>query len=141
MNQVLMFLHILGALSMGFYIVLPFIIGKLGSMSLAAQEGAIATVSQLNRIAQFGLVVQLLTGGYLMTQGTYSVPWMIVVTLLFLAISAIGGIMGKPLRNILKGIQEKKEEPSETGKIRTLSALLTICFVVIVFFMVYSTII
>ncbi|GAB6988485.1 hypothetical protein [Paenibacillus pini] len=141
MYQVMIFVHILGALALGFYLVLPFVVGKVTKLSLPAQEGSAAAIRSLNTFAQFALVIQLLTGGYLMSKGDYSVPWMIVVVVLLVAIGAIGGIMGKPLRLAMDGIQKKRDISVEAGKIRTLSALLAICVLIMTFFMVYRDII
>ncbi|MBJ9988838.1 MULTISPECIES: hypothetical protein [Paenibacillus] len=141
MTTVMFFVHILGALSLGFYLVLPFVVGKVAGLSLPAQEGSAAAIRSLNTFAQVGLVIQLLTGGYLMSQGDYSVPWMIIIVILLLALGAISGIMGKPLRLAIKGIQEKRDISVEMGKIRTLSALLAICLLIMTFFMVYNHII
>lgn len=141
MYQVMLFLHIIGALALGFYLVLPFVLGRIGKLSLAAQEGTVSAVVSLNRYAQIGLVIQLLTGGYLIGQGDYSVPWMIVIVILFLAIGAFSGIMAKPLRLALEGIRQNKTVTTEEGKLRTLSALLSVTVLLISFFMVFSTII
>lgn len=141
MYNVMIFIHILGAAALGFYLILPFVVGKVSKLSLPAQEGSAAAIRSLNTYAQIALVIQLLTGGYLMSKGDYSVPWMIVIIVLLLAIGAIGGIMGKPLRLAMDGIKNKRDISVETGKIRTLSALLAICVLVMLFFMVYRTII
>ncbi|MNJ67407.1 hypothetical protein D3C77_635780 [compost metagenome] len=121
--------------------MLPCVFGAIRKLSLAAQEGTLSAIKTLNRYAQFGLVIQLLTGGYLVGKGGYSVPWMIVVVVLFLAIGALGGIMAKPLKLALGSIQNNKSIASETGKLRTLSALLSVSVLLISFLMVYSTII
>ncbi|GIO31361.1 MULTISPECIES: hypothetical protein [Paenibacillus] len=141
MAMVMLFIHIIGAAALGFYLILPFAIGKVAKLSLAAQEGSATAIRSLNTFAQIALIIQLLTGGYLMSQGKYSVPWMIVVVILFLAIGAISGMMGKPLRLAVDGIKNNRDISVETGKIRTLSALLAICVLVMLFFMVYNHII
>ncbi|EHB68108.1 MULTISPECIES: hypothetical protein [Paenibacillus] len=141
MLTVTFFLHMVGTAALGFYLILPFVVGGIQKLSLAAQEGAVNTVRVANRFAQYGLVLQLLTGGYMMSQGDYSVPWMIIVTILLLAMFAIGGIMSKPLKSALAGIREKKEVKEETSKLGTLSALLALLLLVMIFFMVYSHII
>ncbi|MWV44012.1 hypothetical protein GRF59_10240 [Paenibacillus sp. HJL G12] len=141
MGMVMLFIHILGAAALGFYLILPFVVGKVAKLSLPAQEGSAAAIRGLNTYAQIALVIQLLTGGYLMSQGDYSVPWMIVVIILFLAIGAISGMMGKPLRLALDGIKNSRDISVQTGKIRTLSALIAICVLVMLFFMVYRDII
>ncbi|WP_019640323.1 hypothetical protein [Paenibacillus fonticola] len=141
MSSFMYFLHIIGALSLGFYLVLPFVFGAIRKLSLAAQEGMLSAIKTLNRYAQFGLIIQLLTGGYLVGKGGYSVPWMIVVVVLFLAIGALGGIMAKPLKLALSSIQNNNSIAAETGKLRTLSALLSVSVLLISFLMVFSKII
>ncbi|MDQ0086993.1 hypothetical protein J2T12_000387 [Paenibacillus anaericanus] len=141
MYKVMLFLHIVGTLALGFYLVLPFVLGTVSKLSLAAQEGTVSAVKSLNRYAQYGLVIQLLTGGYMISKGEYSVAWMIVVVVLFLAIAALGGIMGKPLRLALEGIRQKKSITAYAGKLTTLSTALSLGVLLIVFLMVYSSII
>lgn len=141
MGHVFFFLHMIGMLALGFYLVLPFILGRLEKLSAPAREGTLSAVGGLNRFAQYGLVIQLLTGGYLMTKGEYSVPWMIVVVLLLLAMFALGGIMTKPLRLAAVGVRENRDVTKETGKVRTLSSLLTVTLLLMVFVMVYNQII
>lgn len=141
MEKVFFLLHMIGTLALGFYLVLPFILSRAEKLSVPAREGTLSAVGGFNRFAQYGLVIQLLTGGYMMTKGDYSVPWMIVVVLLLLAMFALGGIISKPLRLAAVGMRENRDVSSETGKIRTLSALLAVALVVMVFFMVYRHII
>ncbi len=137
MERFFVFLHILGALSTGFYLLLPFIAAKLPSLDGQSQSGAISIIRVLNRVAQFGLIVQLITGGYLMTSGEYSIAWMVIVFVLLLAIAALGGIMGKPLRLALADIQQKQDITVHTGKIRVFAMALAVCLLVMTFFMVY----
>ncbi|MBY3622170.1 hypothetical protein HGO21_21825 [Acinetobacter sp. CUI P1] len=139
--NVLFFLHMIGTLALGFYLVLPFIIGRAEKLSPAAKEGTLSAVTGFNRFAQYGLVIQLLTGGYMMTKGDYSVAWMIIIVVLLLAMFALGGIMGKPLRLAAAGIRENRDVKAETGKLRTLSALLSVSLLLMVFFMVFNDII
>ncbi|MGE7611594.1 hypothetical protein [Paenibacillus sp. NPDC101420] len=139
--NVLFFLHMIGTLSLGFYLVLPFIIGRAEKLSPAAKEGTLSAVTGFNRFAQYGLVIQLLTGGYMMTKGDYSVAWMIIIVVLLLAMFALGGIMSKPLRLAAAGIRENRDVKAETGKLRTLSALLSVSLLLMVFFMVFNDII
>ncbi|WP_151735491.1 hypothetical protein [Paenibacillus tengchongensis] len=135
------FLHMIGTLALGFYLVLPFVLGKTQKLSASAKEGTLSFISGFNRFAQYGLVIQLLTGGYMMSQGEYSVPWMVIVVVLMLAMFALGGIMGKPLRLAAAGMRENRDVSAETGKIRTLSLLLLVALVLMIFFMVYNELI
>lgn len=137
----MMFLHIIGALALGFYLILPLIIGNVSKLSPAAQEGTISAIKTYNSYAQIGLLIQLLTGGYLMTKGEYTPVWMTVITVLLLAIGAFSGIMGKPLRMALDNIRKSKGIGEVYGKLRTFSILLSLSVIVISFFMVYRSII
>lgn len=141
MWMIMSFVHILGALSVGFYLLLPFIVSKMSSLSLPAQEGSAASIRSFNVFAQIGLLVQFLTGGYLMTKGDYSAVWMTVVVVLLVALFAISGMMSKPLKLAIANIKEKKDISAHLGKLRTMSALLAVCLLVMVFFMVYTDII
>lgn len=141
MERFLFFLHMIGTLALGFYLVLPFILSGAQKLSAPAKEGTLNAISGFNRFAQYGLVIQLLSGGYLMTKGDYTVAWMVVVVVLLLAMFALGGIIGKPLRLATAGIRENRDVTAETGKIRTMSLLLMAVLIVIMFFMVYRHII
>lgn len=141
MTNAMIFLHVLGSLALGFYIVLPFVVGRVGSLSLPAQEGTVSAVRTLNRFGQYGLILQFLTGGYLISKGNYSVTWMVVVIVLFLAAGALSGIISKPLRLAGEAIRAKKEATDHIGKIRTLSSVLAIVMIVIVYFMVFRYVI
>jgi uncharacterized membrane protein len=140
LTMIMYLLHIVGALAMGFYLILPFAVGKIRTLSAAAQEGAFASLRTLNKIAQYALVIQLLTGGYLMTKGNYSHMWMAVVVVLLLAIAAIGGIMGKPLRLAAEGVKNNQDVTPQQSKIRMFSTLLAVFLLIMVYLMVERTI-
>lgn len=141
MDRVVFFLHMIGTLALGFYLVLPFILGQAEKLSVSAREGTLSAVGGLNRFAQYGLVLQLLSGGYMLSDGDYSVAWMVVVVVLLLALFAIGGMMGKPLRLASAGMRENRDVSAETAKIRMMSFLLMIVLIVMIFFMVYRRLI
>ena len=131
------FLHVLGAAGMGFYLVLPFLVGRASKLDGGGQAGLAAGLGSANRIAQYFLVLQFLTGGYLISKGEYAVIWMILVVVLFLAIAAIGGIVSKPLKLITSEIQAGRSASSHIAKARVLSVLILIIYVVILYLMKY----
>ncbi|NMO95486.1 hypothetical protein [Paenibacillus lemnae] len=137
MDKIFFLLHMFGTAALGFYLILPFLVGSTQKLSTGAQEGAVNVMRVANRIAQYGLVVQLITGGYMMSQGDYAVIWMIIVTVLLLGMFAIGGIMGKPLKSAMAGIREKRDIGADMAKLRTFSLLLAVLLVVMIYFMVY----
>ncbi|WP_308638699.1 hypothetical protein [Paenibacillus silvisoli] len=140
MLNFMLFLHVLGAAGMGFYLVLPLMVGRASKLDGSGQAGLADGLVSANRIAQYFLVLQLLTGGYLMSQGEYEVIWMIIVTLLFLAIAALGGIVTKPLKRIAAAIQSGQSASSHIGKARVLSLIILVIYVVILYFMKYPII-
>lgn len=137
MTDFLLFLHVIGAAGMGFYIVLPVIIGRATKLDGGGQAGLADGLVSANRVAQYFLVLQLLTGGYLMSKGEYAVIWMILVTILFLAIAALGGIVSKPLKQIAVSIQTGKSASSHIAKARVMSIIILLIYLVIIYFMKY----
>ncbi|MHA0857459.1 hypothetical protein [Paenibacillus sp. CMAA1364] len=141
MWTIMSFVHILGALSVGFYLLLPFIVNKMSTLSLPAQEGTAVAIRTFNIFAQVGLLIQFITGGYLMTKGDYSVAWMVVTVLLIVALFAVSGMMTKPLKSAVAKVKEKKEISSEVGKLKMMSSILAVCLLVMVYFMVFNDVI
>lgn len=136
MSGAMMLLHVLGAVGMGFYIVLPIMLGGASKIAGAGQGGLASGLLSANRIAQYFLVLQLLTGGYLMSQGDYAVIWMIIVTVLFLAIAAIGGIVSKPLKQVVSQIQAGQNASASINKAKVMSLIILVLYVAMIYFMV-----
>lgn len=136
MTDAMLLLHVLGAVGMGFYIVLPIMLGGASKTDGSGQAGLAKGLLSANRIAQYFLIVQLLTGGYLMSQGDYAVVWMIIVTLLFLAIAALGGIVTKPLKQVVSAIQSGQSATAAINKAKVMSLIILVLYVAIIYFMV-----
>ncbi|RIX50495.1 hypothetical protein D3P08_19605 [Paenibacillus nanensis] len=136
MTDAMFLLHVLGAVGMGFYIVLPIMLGGASKTDGSGQAGLAKGLLSANRIAQYFLIVQLLTGGYLMSQGDYAVVWMIIVTLLFLAIAALGGIVTKPLKQVVSAIQSGQSATASINKAKVMSLIILVLYVAIIYFMV-----
>lgn len=135
MFNVMLFLHVLGAVGMGFYVVLPVMLGRASKLAGVGQGGLAEGLLSANRIAQYFLIVQLLTGGYLMSQNDYSVVWMVIITVLFLAIAALGGIISKPLKVVVASIQEGKSATAHINKARIMSIIVLVLYIAIIYFM------
>ncbi|WP_284641131.1 hypothetical protein [Paenibacillus silviterrae] len=125
MFQFLLYLHVLSAILMGAYLVMPFLSGKLASLSGSAQYGFLNVLSGFNRAGQFALILAFLTGGYMVGKGSYSVLWMVLAVVLLLAIGAVSGIMGKKMRQALADVSGSKIA-GQLGAIRSLSLVLAI---------------
>ncbi|QJC54418.1 hypothetical protein HGI30_16370 [Paenibacillus albicereus] len=136
MTQVMVFLHVLGAGGLGFYLILPFLVGRASRLAGAGQQGLAEGLVTGNKIAQYFLILQFLTGGYLISKADYTVAWMVLSIVLFLAIAALGGIQTKPLKGIVSQIQAGQSATASIAKVRTFSFILLILYVVIMYFMV-----
>ncbi len=84
----------------------------------------------MNRAAQFALIIAFLTGGYMVSKAPYSILWMVLSIVLFLAIAALSGIMGKRMRLALAE-QSGSTIPKQIGSIKTLSLINGILFFVV----------
>jgi len=132
MATFLYLLHLLGAIVMGYYLLLPFMAGKLAALAGDTRRGFASSVRAFNTFAQIVLVVQLLTGGYLMSLGDYSVLWMVATIVLILLIGTFSGMLGKPLKNVL---QSSDAGSSDVSRIRLFSALTAVSYLLIVIIM------
>jgi len=135
MFTVMLFLHVVGAAGLGFYLVLPFLVGRASKLAGTGQEGLAEGLHTGNRIAQYFLVLQLLTGGYLVSQADYSVLWMVLSVVLFLAVGALGGILSKPLQRIAASIRSGQSATEHIKRARTLSAIILVLVLIILYIM------
>ncbi len=137
MFEIMILLHVIGAIGMGFYLVLPMMIGKASKLAGAGQEGLSVGLLSANRIAQYFLVLQFLTGGYLISQAKYAVVWIVLIMVLFLAIAAIGGIVSKPLKAVKASIQSGQSATAHINKARVMSLIILLLYVAMIIMMKY----
>ena len=137
MYQFVTFLHTIGAVGMGLYLLLPFLVGRVTQLTGDGQAGLADGLVFANRIAQYCLVLQLLTGGYMMSQSEYTVLWTVLITLLFLAIAALGGIAAKPLKRIASAIQSGQSASAHIARVRMFSIIILILYIAIIYLMQY----
>lgn len=132
-----LFLHVLGATGVGFYLVLPFLVSKVCKLSGDSKSGLAQGLVLVNRIAQYFLFVQFITGGLLMSyhKDFYAVSWMIVITIVLFAMFALGGIISKPLKLIVANVQAGTDTKAQVKKAGVLSIILLVLFIVEIYFM------
>jgi hypothetical protein len=135
MDKAFLFLHLVASIGMGFYLLLPFLVGRLAGPAAQSQAGYAGLLASANRIGMYLLVVQLLTGGYLLQTADYSVLWMVLIVLAFLAVAAFTGMMAKPLKRYKEAVQQGQSGKAEYGKIRLFSTLAGAFFLIIIFLM------
>ncbi|MBB6671032.1 DUF2269 family protein [Cohnella nanjingensis] len=135
MYNVMLFLHVVGAVGMGIYAILPFLAKRFKQLSTPAQEGLANGLVSAGRIGQYALILQLLTGGYLISQNEYKVSWMIVIIVLFVAIGALSGIVQGPLKRIAVAAASGQDASGNVSRVQTLSVIILIIFLVIIWLM------
>lgn len=137
MYQFIVFLHVLGAVGLGYYLVLPFLMRNITRISGQALENYLSGLHRTSRIAQYLLILQLLTGGYMMSKASYTAAWMISAIGFFLVAAAISGIMNKGMKTIIKDIQAGGSGAGHIGSVRIFSVIVSLSMLVIVYFMMY----
>ncbi|MEK3910344.1 hypothetical protein [Paenibacillus sp. FSL H7-0331] len=131
MVQVFVFLHVLAAIMMGIYLLLPFLSMRIQALTGQAQFGFLSVLFAVNRTGQMALVIALLSGGYLVSKVGNSVAWMIVSVVLFLALGALTGVLGGAMRKALSDPSGSKVK-DHLGKIKSMSVICGILFFLIV---------
>lgn len=134
MNYVL-FLHVLGAVAVGYYLLLPFVAPRLAKLEGGNQVGLAQGLYSFNRVGQWLLIVQFLTGGYLISKYDLSVAWMVVVIVLFIVLGAMAGMLGGPLKRIISagGRQDAKKDISKVSAFSTIAAILLFVLLILMY--------
>ncbi|MDA8352442.1 MAG: hypothetical protein M0Z65_04495 [Firmicutes bacterium] len=132
MNQIMLFFHVLGAIGMGFYLLLPFFLRR----SVLEQRPILYVMYWMNFITQWVLVLQLFSGGHLYFNGNYSSLWITLVLITFTLIGAFGGMFGAYLRRYRKSPQ-KFPFHSWLRKVRVHAILTSICMFLIIVLMLF----
>jgi hypothetical protein len=136
MNQLFLFLHVLSAMMMGIYLMMPFLSMRIQALSGNAQFGFVSVLFALNRTGQLALIIALLSGGYMVSKAPYSLAWMIATVVIFLALGAITGVLGGAMRKSL-GEPSGSKINEQVGKIKSMSVISGILFFLMVGIMVF----
>ncbi|RAV10589.1 hypothetical protein [Paenibacillus contaminans] len=139
MVRFILFLHLLGGIGMGFYLILPFLAMRISTLSASVREGYVHSLRAANRIGQILLIVQFLTGGYLISKADVSTPWIVQVIILFVVIGGITGMLGKPMRLIQQQAGGGGEvDNSITNRFVVFSSIAGVLFLALIVLMFYS---
>jgi hypothetical protein len=135
MYNVMIFLHVVSALLLGSYVVLPFLVGRAASLSGAAQESFVGVLRSFNRVGQFALIVAFITGGALISSVKPSVAWMITATVLLLIIGALSGMIGARSKKLIAAAKASSSTASDVAKIKAFSWIAAIAVILAVLIM------
>jgi len=133
MYEVMFALHVLSAVAVGFYLLMPFLTMNIAGMPQDRLSGYTGPLAAMNRIGQFVLVITLVTGGAMLHDAPVSMAWGTVAVILILIIFALSGMMSKPLRQLASG--DVRDAAGLSGKLRSLSILNAVALLLIVLLM------
>lgn len=138
MRDLFLLLHIISSVLMGIFLTMPLLTGRIASLSGPALSGFTGVLHAANRAASYALIIAFLTGGYLVGNAGLSVLWMIVVFVLFLALAAFSGILGKRLRVVTEQSRSGGQaNAGDLSKIKTFALISAIAYLLILVLMVY----
>jgi hypothetical protein len=135
----LLFLHVLGAIAAGYYLLFPFLMLRISKLSTTAQEGYVSGLHAANRVGQYIFILQLITGGYLISQKSYSIAWIVIVLVVFVLLAALAGMMGKPLKRVIENIKTGKETAPMVRKATLYSIIISISYLILIIMMSFPT--
>ncbi|NHN31549.1 hypothetical protein [Paenibacillus agricola] len=137
MIQLFVFLHVLSAIMMGIYLMMPFLSMRIQVLTGHAQFGFVSVLFALNRTGQMALIIALLSGGYLVSKSPHSLAWLIATIVIFLALGAITGVLGGAMRKSLSEPSGSKIQ-EHLGKIKSMSVISGILFFLMVGIMMFQ---
>lgn len=136
-HQFSLFLHVVGTAVLGYYLILPLLVMRTKRFEGESLEAYIENLYKSSMVMQYALILQLLTGGYLMIAGDYAVMWIILVLVFFLLIGALSGIMNKNMKSALGLISAGEQAEHPLGTARSISVLVSLSMLVILYIMMY----
>lgn len=122
MYQAMYVTHVLSALALIFYILLPFLAGGAVNRSTAI------ALSRGNRIGQYVLVLAFLSGGYMVSKAEYPIWWMVLSVVFVLAMFATTGMASKPFKKLIAG---DNANGASLRKLRIFTLISAISYVVL----------
>jgi hypothetical protein len=136
MHQVFLYLHVLAAALMGVYLMFPFLSMRIQVLPGQGQFGFLSVLFAANRVGQLALVIALLSGGYLVGKAGFSVAWMIIAVVLFLALGALSGVLGSAMRKALSDPSGANIK-DHAGKIKSVSVITGILYFLLLTLMMF----
>jgi hypothetical protein len=123
MNHILIFLHVLSALLLGAFIIVPFIVKRLNTLSSLEQAELSGTLLILVKVGEIALIGLLLTGGGMISEFSEmpSSLWMTVSGILLLIIGALLGMMHGKLKVLSASNQDQNKTNGYRKKLQVYS--------------------
>lgn len=119
----------------------PLFIGRVTKLAAPLREGLINGLYVANRLGQYILILQFVSGGLLIYHNSYSSAWIVTVITVFTILAAFAGLMAQPMRDLMsKSCSEQRQQACVT-RLRIYGVMMSICFVILVILMKFTTLI
>lgn len=131
-DNIMLTIHVIAATGAGYYVLFPFLAASLGNANSGSRLSVAKTLSTGNRIVQYLLLIQLITGSHLMfsdTYGGHSSHWEYTGIALVVLLLAFGGMISKPLRKVANDAASGTDVDKAVNKVRGYSIVLSLLFI------------
>lgn len=135
MIQFIVFLHVISAVALGYYLLFPFLASRVARADGGKAAGYAGGLAFFNRIGQYVLIIAFLSGGYLVSKYDYTTLWLVLTIAFVIIMFAMTGMMSRPLKSIASGDGAKAADHGR--KVKLFSAINAISFLAILILMSY----
>jgi hypothetical protein len=132
-----LFIHIISATSMGFYLIIPYLLLRLRHLTMQSQIGYLRVLISLNRIGQYALILEIISGSYLFSQLHLDNLWTGLMGLFVLGVGAAAGFLGVRMKKALSQMQTQENVPFKFSRLTSLGWLAGISFFVVIVLMCF----
>lgn len=122
---------------MGFYLLVPFLLVRLGDFIKQSQIGYLRLIVWFNRFGQYALILEIISGIYLFTHLRLSTLWIVLMIVFVLGIGAFAGILGVKLKKLVTSMQTQAAPLPKVQSIQSLGWLSAISFFLVIIVMCF----
>lgn len=137
--QFIVFLHVIGAVGLGYYLLMPLLLGRAKSMSGSGLETYLSNLYVPCRIMQYLLIAQFLTGGYMISQRNYTTLWMTLVIVVFVIAAALSGMLNAKVKRTVKNLKSGADGQGALASANMYSWLSFVSLLAVIYLMMYPS--
>lgn len=139
MYQFIVFMHVIGAVGLGFYLLMPLLLGRSKTMTGSALVTYLGNLYGPCRIMQYLLIAQLLTGGYMMSQRNYSTLWMTLVIVVFTIAGGLSGMLNYKVKRTIRNLEAGSDSKASFASSVIYGWLTFVSLLAVLYLMKYPT--
>lgn len=123
MYQLLIFIHVISALFLGSFLVLPWVMKKISSRSGDEFIGFLRMALSFLRTGHYSLIFLLISGGWMVTgySAFPSILWVIIAVALLLLMGAMMGMIHKTFKGTMMSEHPRNHFTENLTKLRVMS--------------------